>query len=195
MSSPSVGPLEPRTSGGRFCSRCSAAPTRPGRSPRHGRITCARSAAPGTPARNTSRLIAMIEGDRQRACRHHAGLIDAAPPGSDGVAASYRLILARDLCYLGRLEKAEPLLRQAQAVPAGPVEQALAPCRRGAPPRRTRRAEGGGGSRARRRRRRGDRDRQSMAPGLGLRGPRHRARARRPDRRGARGARARARAL
>ena len=73
-------------------------------------------------------VIAMIEGDRQRACRHHTELIHAAPPGSDGVNASYRLILARDLCYLGRLEEAEPLLRQAQAVPAGPVERALAPC-------------------------------------------------------------------
>jgi tetratricopeptide (TPR) repeat protein len=73
-------------------------------------------------------VIAMIEGDRQRACRHHTELIDAASPGSAGVAASYRLILARDLCYLGRLEEAEPLLRQAQAVPAGPVERALAPC-------------------------------------------------------------------
>ena len=73
-------------------------------------------------------VIAMIEGDKQRACRHHTELIDTAPAGSDGVAASYRLILARDLCYLGRLEEAEPLLRQAQAVPAGPVERSLAPC-------------------------------------------------------------------
>ena len=72
-------------------------------------------------------VIAMVEGDRRRACRHHTELIDTAPPGSDGVMASYRLILARDLCYLGRLEEAEPLLRQAQAVPAGPVERALGP--------------------------------------------------------------------
>jgi tetratricopeptide (TPR) repeat protein len=72
-------------------------------------------------------VIAMVEGDRQRACRHHTELIDMAPPGSDGVMASYRLILARDLCYLGRLDEAEPLLRQAQAVPAGPVERALGP--------------------------------------------------------------------
>jgi tetratricopeptide (TPR) repeat protein len=69
----------------------------------------------------------MIEGDRQRACRHHTELLDAMPPGSDGVAASYRSILAHDLCYLGRLEEAEPLLRQAQAVPASPVERALGP--------------------------------------------------------------------
>ena len=36
---------EPETSGGRHCSRCSAASTRRGRSPRHGRTTCARSRA------------------------------------------------------------------------------------------------------------------------------------------------------
>jgi tetratricopeptide (TPR) repeat protein len=53
-------------------------------------------------------LIAMIEGDRQRACRHYAELIDALPPGSDGVAASYKLALARELCYLGRFEEASP---------------------------------------------------------------------------------------
>jgi tetratricopeptide (TPR) repeat protein len=73
-------------------------------------------------------VIAMIEGDRHRACRHHTELLDAAPPGSDGLNASYRLILARELCYLGRLDEAEPLLRQAQAVPADPVGRALAPC-------------------------------------------------------------------
>jgi tetratricopeptide (TPR) repeat protein len=73
-------------------------------------------------------VIAMIEGDRHRACRHHTELLDAAPPGSDGVNASYRLILARDLCYLGRIDEAEPLLRQAQAVPADAVGRALAPC-------------------------------------------------------------------
>ena len=69
----------------------------------------------------------MIEGDRQRACRYHAELLDVLPPGSDAVASSYRLLLARDLCYLGRLDEAEPLLRQAQAVPASPVERALGP--------------------------------------------------------------------
>jgi tetratricopeptide (TPR) repeat protein len=72
-------------------------------------------------------LIAMIEGDRQRACRHYAELIDALPPGSDGVAASYKLALARDLCYLGRFEEAEPLLRQAQAVSPGPIQRARGP--------------------------------------------------------------------
>ena len=73
-------------------------------------------------------MIAMIEGDRQRACRHHTALLDASPPGSDGVNASYTLILARDLCYLGRLDEAEPLLRQAQAVPTDSVSRTLAPC-------------------------------------------------------------------
>jgi class 3 adenylate cyclase/tetratricopeptide (TPR) repeat protein len=71
--------------------------------------------------------IAMIEGDRQRACRHHMDLIDALPPGSDGMAATWRLPLARDLCYLGRFGEAESELRQAQAVAAGPIERALSP--------------------------------------------------------------------
>jgi class 3 adenylate cyclase len=71
--------------------------------------------------------IAMIEGDRQRACRHHMDLIDSLPPGSDGMAATWRLPLARDLCYLGRFGEAEPELRQAQAVAAGPVERAMSP--------------------------------------------------------------------
>src|SRR5262249_30140452 len=71
--------------------------------------------------------IAIVEGDRQRACRHHETLIAALPPGNDGPPASYRLPLARDLCYLGRLEAAEPQLRQAQAVDFGPVGRALGP--------------------------------------------------------------------
>jgi class 3 adenylate cyclase/tetratricopeptide (TPR) repeat protein len=71
--------------------------------------------------------IAMIEGDRQRACRHHMDLVDALPPGSEGAAATWRLPLARDLCYLGRFGEAEPELRQAQAVAAGPVGRALSP--------------------------------------------------------------------
>jgi class 3 adenylate cyclase/tetratricopeptide (TPR) repeat protein len=72
-------------------------------------------------------LIAMIEGDRPRACRYHVELINALPSGSDGVAATYRLPLARDLCYLGRFDEAEPLLRLAQAVPQGPVERTMCP--------------------------------------------------------------------
>jgi tetratricopeptide (TPR) repeat protein len=70
-------------------------------------------------------LIASVEGDRQRACRYHAELIDTFPRGIDAVAASYRLLLARDLCHLGRLEEAEPLLRQAQSVRPGPFERSL----------------------------------------------------------------------
>ncbi len=71
--------------------------------------------------------IAMVEGDRERACRHHAELIESFPPGSDGLASSWRLLLALDLCYLGRPEEAEPLLRLARAVPPGPFERALIP--------------------------------------------------------------------
>jgi tetratricopeptide (TPR) repeat protein len=82
---------------------------------------------PGTADLGRAALLAMIEGDRQRACRHHAELIDALPPGSDGVASSYRLLLARDLCYLGRFDEAEPVLRQAQAVPSDAVQRALGP--------------------------------------------------------------------
>jgi class 3 adenylate cyclase/tetratricopeptide (TPR) repeat protein len=70
-------------------------------------------------------LIAMIEADRERACRYHAELIEALPPGSEGVGASYKSILARDLCYLGRFDEAEPLLRQAQAVPSGAFDLLL----------------------------------------------------------------------
>jgi tetratricopeptide (TPR) repeat protein len=71
--------------------------------------------------------IATIEGDRQRACHLLAELLDALPPGSDGVAATWRLPLARDLCYLGRFDEAETELRQARAVAEGPVERAMAP--------------------------------------------------------------------
>jgi class 3 adenylate cyclase/tetratricopeptide (TPR) repeat protein len=71
--------------------------------------------------------IATIEGDRQRACRLLAELLDALPPGSDGVAATWRLPRARDLCYLGRFDEAEAELRSAQAVATGPVERAMAP--------------------------------------------------------------------
>ena len=53
-----------------------------------------------------------MEGDRERACRHTAELVDGAPPGSDGVMASWRSMLARDLFYLGRFDEAEPLLRR-----------------------------------------------------------------------------------
>jgi class 3 adenylate cyclase/tetratricopeptide (TPR) repeat protein len=71
--------------------------------------------------------IAMIEGDRQRACRHHSELIDGFPPGSEGVASTYRLLIARDLCYLGRFNEAEPLLRQSLAFRSNPFERAVGP--------------------------------------------------------------------
>ena len=71
--------------------------------------------------------IATIEGDRPRACRHQADLIDALPPGNDGLAATWRLPLARDLCHLSRFVEAERELQQARAVAAGPVERTLGP--------------------------------------------------------------------
>jgi tetratricopeptide (TPR) repeat protein len=60
-------------------------------------------------------LIATIEGDRERACRHHVEMIDGGLSGS--VGALFRALVARDLCYLGRHNEAEPLLREAQTVP------------------------------------------------------------------------------
>ena len=70
--------------------------------------------------------IAMIEGDRHRACRHHAELIDALPAGSDAVGSTHRLLVARDLCYLGRFDEAEPLLQRSQAFRSNPFERAQA---------------------------------------------------------------------
>ena len=117
-------------------------------------------------------VIAQIEGDRERACRHTAKLVDGAPPGSDGVMASWRSMLARDLCYLGRFDEAEPLLQQARAGRFGPCDADARLGRRGAPPRRARRTRPGGGASSRRRCDRGDRDGQRLAPGLEQRGPR-----------------------
>ncbi|HEU4972037.1 MAG TPA: adenylate/guanylate cyclase domain-containing protein [Gaiellaceae bacterium] len=71
--------------------------------------------------------IALIEGDRERARRLHVDLIDALPPGSDGLAATWRLPLARQLCYLGRFDEAQAELQQARAVAGGPVDRALIP--------------------------------------------------------------------
>jgi hypothetical protein len=80
-------------------------------------------------------LIATIEGDRERSRGHNAELVEGARHGS--VAASFTM-LARDLCYLGRCEEAEPLLRRAQAVPPrasvrvmGPAVEALLLAERG----------------------------------------------------------------
>jgi class 3 adenylate cyclase len=70
--------------------------------------------------------IAQIEDDRERACRHTAQLVARAPAGTEGVMASWRAMLARDLCYLGRFEEAEPLLQQARAVgSAAPADLTL----------------------------------------------------------------------
>jgi class 3 adenylate cyclase/tetratricopeptide (TPR) repeat protein len=72
-------------------------------------------------------LMAEVEGDRERACRHTAELIGGAPPGSDGVMASWKSMLARDLFYLDRFDEAEPLLEEARALGWGPVERTLVP--------------------------------------------------------------------
>ncbi len=72
-------------------------------------------------------LIAMMEGDRERACRHTAEFIDGAPPGSDGVMASWKSMLARDLYYLGRIDEVEPLLDAARVAGWHPVERTLVP--------------------------------------------------------------------
>ena len=72
-------------------------------------------------------LIALIDGDRERACRHTAEFIAEAPPGSDGVMASWKSMLARDLYYLGRIDEVEPLLRAARNAGWHPVERTLVP--------------------------------------------------------------------
>jgi class 3 adenylate cyclase/tetratricopeptide (TPR) repeat protein len=70
--------------------------------------------------------IAQIEDDRERACRHTAQLIARAPAGTEGVMASWRAMLARDLCYLGRFDEAESLLQEARAVgSAAPADLTL----------------------------------------------------------------------
>ena len=89
-------------------------------------------------------VIAQIEDDRERACRHTAKLVGGAPPGSDGVMASWKSMLARDLCYLGRFDEAEPLLQQARPADSGPADADARLGRRGAPLRRARRVRPGG---------------------------------------------------
>src|SRR5215831_4170615 len=69
-------------------------------------------------------LVANIEGDHERACRHHRDFL-AAIPSDTAIAASYELPLARDLCYLGRYEEVEPLLHHARSVPQGPALRAM----------------------------------------------------------------------
>jgi tetratricopeptide (TPR) repeat protein len=78
-----------------------------------------------TEGANYLAVIAIIEGDRERACRHHRELLDTMSPDSEALAATYELPLARDLCYLGRYDEVEPLLRHARSVPQGPVERSL----------------------------------------------------------------------
>jgi tetratricopeptide (TPR) repeat protein len=70
-------------------------------------------------------LVASIEGDRERACRHYRDLLAAIPSGTESIAASFELPLARDLCYLGRYEEVEPLLHHARSVPQGPALRAM----------------------------------------------------------------------
>jgi tetratricopeptide (TPR) repeat protein len=70
-------------------------------------------------------LVANIEGDRERACRHYRDLLAAIPSGTEAIAASFELPLARDLCYLRRYEEVEPLLDHARCVPQGPVQRAM----------------------------------------------------------------------
>ena len=61
-------------------------------------------------------MVAAIEGDRERQAGYCAEMLDvlaiAAVP-----AATAKLRLARDLCYLGRFDEAERLLEEARAVP------------------------------------------------------------------------------
>jgi hypothetical protein len=76
-------------------------------------------------------LIATIEGDRERACRHNADMIEVLGD-SVSVAAAFWSFQARELCYLGRPDEAEPWLRQAQAVPPRASVRVMAP-----PPRRS----------------------------------------------------------
>ena len=62
------------------------------------------------------RLIATIEGDRERACRYIAEEIEVVARGA-GVAAGAKAHLARHLCYLARFDEAERLLEEARAIP------------------------------------------------------------------------------
>jgi class 3 adenylate cyclase/tetratricopeptide (TPR) repeat protein len=70
-------------------------------------------------------MIASVEGDRERECHHLRELLAAIPSGTEAIAASYELPLARGLCYLGRYEEVEPLLNHARSLPQGPVSRAM----------------------------------------------------------------------
>jgi class 3 adenylate cyclase/tetratricopeptide (TPR) repeat protein len=62
-------------------------------------------------------LIAMIEGDRERACRYIAEEIERIAHVAVPTATA-KSRLARELCYLGRFDEAEQLLEEARAVPS-----------------------------------------------------------------------------
>jgi class 3 adenylate cyclase/tetratricopeptide (TPR) repeat protein len=61
-------------------------------------------------------LIAAIEGDRERACRYTAEEIERIAHLAIPTATA-KSRLARELCYLGRFDEAERLLKEARAVP------------------------------------------------------------------------------
>jgi class 3 adenylate cyclase len=76
-------------------------------------------------------IIATIEGDRDRATRHAGELVEVVGT-TTSVGATFTTMFARELCYLGRFEEAEPLARRARAVPPrasmrvmGPTVEAL----------------------------------------------------------------------
>ena len=146
---------------------------------------------------NTSRdaygylaLIATIEGDRERAVQYGAEEIEAhrphRHPGGDGQGPSRtRALLPRTL----RRGRATP--RRGSGRPATRFRRSGdGRRRRGAPARPPRPARAGGGAGPHGSRHGGDQNGQRLVAGVHARGPRHRARARRTDRRGARGARA-----
>ena len=62
------------------------------------------------------------------------------PPGIDASPATDWLLLARELCYLGRFEEAEPLLTAGTGRGSGPVARALVAAVEALLPRRARRA-------------------------------------------------------
>jgi tetratricopeptide (TPR) repeat protein len=73
-------------------------------------------------------LIATIEGDRERACRHCSGVIRVLDTHeSASVAAAFRSFQARDLCHLARFDEAESVLTQVRSVPPRATVRVMAP--------------------------------------------------------------------
>lgn len=73
-------------------------------------------------------LIAIIEGDRERTCRHNEKMIDVlVSHGATSVAAAFQCFQARELCYLGRFDEGDVWLRQAQTVPPRASVRVMAP--------------------------------------------------------------------